>query len=61
MNSEFIVPLVGSENNTIGVINIEDPRIDAFSEFDEFVIGIFGKMIASTIEAANGREKIRWE
>jgi len=51
MVSEFVVPLL-SGNHVVGVINIEDPRREAFSEFDTRILNILGNMIAGAIESA---------
>jgi len=59
MKSEFVAPLIDKYNNIVGVINIEDPRLNAFSTFDTFIINIFGKMIMSAIEASNERKKMQ--
>ncbi len=58
MVSEFVIPLV--RDKVIGVINIEDPRYNAFSEYDEHVLNILGNVITEAIEAAKHRKEIQF-
>ena len=58
MRSEFVVPLL-SNKRVIGVINIEDPRPSAFSEFDEHILSILGNMIAQSIESGKHQKAIQ--
>lgn len=58
MVSEFVVPLL-SNNKIIGVINLEDPREAAFSDFDEHILNILGNMIAEAIESGRRQKAIQ--
>lgn len=57
MASEFVVPLL-SNGKVVGVINIEDPRLSAFSEFDTHILNILGNMVAEAIESTKRRKEI---
>ena len=59
MKSEFVVPLLSNEKVVVGVINIEDQRRAAFSEFDEHMLNILGNMIAEAIESATRRKSMQ--
>jgi signal transduction histidine kinase len=50
MRSEMIVPLV-KDGHPIGAINLESPRVAAFTEFDEKVLGILADLMIRSLSA----------
>jgi signal transduction histidine kinase len=50
MRSEMIVPLIENEN-FIGALNIESPRIGIFTDFERNLIGVIGSLMASALTA----------
>lgn len=56
MRSEMVVPLIHG-TSLIGALNIEDPRVDIFSELEKKLLPVVASLIASAISATFSRRK----
>jgi len=57
--SELAVPLV-TENQVIGVLNLESTRVGAFSEDDVYLLTAVARQVADSIEVARAHERMTY-
>lgn len=57
--SELAVPLV-TENQVIGVLNLESIRVGAFSEDDVYLLTAVARQVADSIEVARAHERMTY-